>query len=100
MGVFRVSTGLNPADPPSRLGSFRTHSDVTDSVKRRQAAWKGEPNRFTCLEFLPRFAAVCVDPRIRSYKGWQLGLHVECNACSSCACFCCCICLPCERQPV
>ena len=56
MGVFRVSTGLNPADPPSRLGSFRMHSDVTDSVKRRQAAWKGEPNRFTCLEFLPRFA--------------------------------------------
>ena len=56
MGVFRVSTGLNPADPPSRLGSFRTHSDVTDSVKRRQAAWRGEPNRFTCLEFLPRFA--------------------------------------------
>ena len=56
MGVFRVSTGLNPADSPSRLGSFRTHSDVTDSVKRRQAAWKGEPNRFTCLEGLPRFA--------------------------------------------
>ena len=38
------------------LGSFRTHSDVTDSVKRRQAAWKGERNRFVCLEFLLRFA--------------------------------------------
>ena len=35
MGVFRVSTDLNPADPPSRLGSFHTHGDVTDSVKRR-----------------------------------------------------------------
>ena len=56
MGVFRVSTDLNPADPPSRMGSFHTHSDVTDSVKRRQAAWKGEPNRFVCLDFLPRFA--------------------------------------------
>ena len=56
MGVFRVSTDLSPADPPSRLGSFHTHSDVTDSVERRQAAWKGEPNRFVCLDFLPRFA--------------------------------------------
>ena len=56
MGVFRVSTDLNPAYPPSRLGSFHTHSDVTDSVKRRQAAWKGEPNPFICLDFLPRFA--------------------------------------------
>ena len=35
LGVFRVGTNLNPADPPSRLGSFRTHSDVTDSVTRR-----------------------------------------------------------------
>ena len=26
MGVFRVSTDLNPADPPSRLGSFRSHA--------------------------------------------------------------------------
>ena len=49
MGVLRVSTGLNPADTPSSLGSFRTHSDVTDGVKCRQAAWKGEPNCFTCL---------------------------------------------------
>ena len=56
LGVFRVSTDLNPAHLPSRLGSFRTHGDVTDSVKRRQAAWKGEPNRFICLDFLPRFA--------------------------------------------
>ena len=56
LGIFRVGTDLNPADPPSRLGSFCTHSDVTNSVKRRQAAWKGEPNRFVCLEFLPRFA--------------------------------------------
>ena len=56
LGVFRVGTDLNAADPPSRLWSFRTHSDVTDSVKRRQAAWKGEPNRFVCREFLPRFA--------------------------------------------
>ena len=56
MGVFRVSTDLNPADLPSRLGSFHTHSDFTDSVKRRQAAWKGDPNRFVCLDFLPRFA--------------------------------------------
>ena len=56
LGVFRVGTDLNPADQPSRLGSFRTHSDVTDSLKRRQAAWKGEQNRFVCFEFLPRFA--------------------------------------------
>ena len=53
---FRVGTELNPADPPGRLGSFRTQSDVTDNVKRRQVAWKGESNRFVCLEFLPRFA--------------------------------------------
>ena len=56
LGVLRVSTDLNSADPPSRLGSFHTHSDVADSVKRRQAAWKGEPNCFVCLDFLVRFA--------------------------------------------
>ena len=56
LGLLRVSTDLNPADPPSRLRSFHAHSDVTDSVKRRQAPWKGEPNRFVCLDFLPRFA--------------------------------------------
>ena len=55
MGVFRVSTDMNLVDPPSRLGSFHTHSDVTGTVKRRQAAWKGDPNRFICLDFLPRF---------------------------------------------
>ena len=49
LGVFRVSTDLNPAGPPSRMGSFCTQSDVTESVKRSQAAWKGELNRFVYL---------------------------------------------------
>ena len=56
MGVFRVCTDVNPTDAPSKLRTFHTHGDVTECVKLRQAAWKGELNPFMCLDFLPRFA--------------------------------------------
>ena len=55
LACFYVHTHLNPADPPSRLGSFPSRVGCRDSAVERCERWKGSARPFPYFAPVPPF---------------------------------------------
>ena len=52
LSLFRVPTDINPADPLSRLGSFKSASQARLEADARISKWRNSPNPFMFLSHL------------------------------------------------
>ena len=52
LSLFRVPTDINPVDPLSRLGSFKSASQARLEAHARISKWRNSPNPFMFLSHL------------------------------------------------